>query len=143
MHSISTSQWIQMIFNLILMVIRKRVPIKKEDWIQWSRILHFAWLPLKQHRSDKHSVVSMLLLWYWRFDSDDCNYIILQSVCDGKFALEWTLILAICLICYSHHSSRWHLKLLEFQYRLAFYFQGWWSFCRFYINCHYILSSII
>ena len=107
------SQWTNLMitFNLNWMVIRKSAPIKKEDWTQWSRILHFAWLPLKQHRSDKHSVVSMLLLWYWRFDSDDCNYIILQSECDGKFALEWTLILAICLICYSRHSSRWHLEL--------------------------------
>ena len=76
----------------------------------------------------------MLLLWYWRDDSDDCNYIILQSECDGKFTLEWTLILAICLICYSHHSSRWHLELLVFQYRLAFYYQGWWTLCWSYIK---------
>ena len=123
-----------MIFNLILMVIRKSVPIKKEDWIQWSKILHFACLPLKRNRSDKHSMASMLLLWYWRDDSDNCNYIILQRECDGKFALEWTLILAIWLICNSHHSSRWHSELLEFQYRLAFYFQGWWTLCRSYIK---------
>ena len=76
-HSISINQWIQMIFNLIPMVICKRVSIKNRGRIQWSRILYFAWLPLKQYRSDKHSVVSMLLLWYWRDDSDDCNYIIL------------------------------------------------------------------
>ena len=122
-----------MIFNLILMVNRKRVPIKK-DWIQWSRILHFAYLPLKQYRSDKHSVVSMLLLGYWRDDFDDCNYIILQRECDGEFALEWTLIQAIWFICNSHYSSRWHLELLEFQYRLAFYFQGWWTLCWFNIK---------
>ena len=112
-HSISINQWIQMIFNLNWMVIRKRVPIKKEDWIQWSRILHFAWLPVKQYRSDKHSMASVLLLGYWRDDSDDCNYIILHSECDGKFALEWTLLLAICLICNSHHSSRWAFGIVR------------------------------
>ena len=121
----------------------QKSPNHKKDWIQWSRILHFAYLPLKQNRSDKHSMVSMLLLGHWRDDSDDCNYIILHSECDGKFALEWTLILAIWLICNSHHSSRWHLELLEFQYRLAFYFQGSSALCRSSLNCHYILSSIL
>ena len=42
----------------------QKSPIIKMDWIQWSRILHFACLPLNQNRSDKHSIVSMLLLWY-------------------------------------------------------------------------------
>ena len=122
----------------------QKSPNQKEDWIQWSRILHFAWLPVKQYRSDKHSMASMLLLWYWRDDSDDCNYIILHSECDGKFVLEWTIILAICLICNSHHSLRWHLELLEFQYRLAFYYQGSSALCRSYIKLplHSLFYSI-
>ena len=32
----------------------------------------------KTYRSDKHSMASVLLLRYWRDDSDDCNYIIIQ-----------------------------------------------------------------
>ena len=104
----------------------------------------FCMIAGKTYRSDKHSMASMLLLWYWRDDSDDCNYIILQRECDGKFALEWTLLLAICLICNSRHSLRWHLELLEFQYRLAFYYRGWWTLCRSYIKLplHSLFYSI-